>query len=345
MSKKAQSVTKVTTTPTRPARRRTAPPPEGTNIIEMAHAICSVTNPFCPESRNSKWPDASANQTLSIPVRQRINLTTDAEGEVSKIFTSAYPAGVLNGVTVAGVFDTNITTNYSPVFDDADSVRLVSGGIKVTPITSAMNSQGIINILELPPADDIFTEYALVDTTLKNFATYESLPLKSDKSIYSILRPSGPLAREFHIPQTTSDIVITTNDWSSVCVNVTGGAVSTVVAVVDIYMNFEVTVGVTSSLGFITTRPPGLSNRIIQGSTAITLHTGTYKGSDDSVDQSFMSKAFGYLKSAGSFLFTNRKSVARLALAGAQAYQGDYGGAAANVGSLALANHAHMDVD
>jgi hypothetical protein len=312
----------------------------------MAHAICAVTNPFCPESRNSKWPDASANQTLSIPVRQRINLTTDAEGEVTKIFTSAYPAGVLGGTTTAGVFLQTTIANYAPVFLDADSARLVSGGIKVTPITSAVNSQGIINILELPPADNILLEYGIVDTTSKNFATYESLPLKSEKAIYSLLRPSGPQSREFNAVQPLTEPVISTYDWSSVCVNITGGAVSTVVAVVDIYMNFEVTVGVASSLGFITTRPPGLSNRIIQGSTAITLLSGTYKGSDETVDQSFMSKAFGYLKSAGSFLFTNRKSVARLALAGAQAYQGDYGGAAANVGSLALANHAHaMDVD
>lgn len=346
MSKKAQPATKlVAPTPTRP-RRRAQPQPEGTNIIEMAHAICAVTNPFCPESRNSKWPDASANQTLSIPVRQRINLTTDAEGEVSKIFTSSYPAGVLNGVTIAGVFDTNVATDYSPVFLDADSIRLVSGGVKVTPITSAMNSQGIINVIELPPADDIFVEYALVDTTLKNYATYESLPLKSEKSIYSILRPSGPQAREFNVPQTTSSTEISTHDWSSICVNVTGGAVSTVVAVVDIYMNFEVTVGVTSSLGFITTKPHGLNNRVIQGSTAITLSTNTYKGSDSSVDQSFMSSAFGYLKSIGSFVYNNRKGIARLGIAGAQAYSGDYSGAALNVGHLAIANHASaMDVD
>lgn len=347
MSKKAQTVTKVAVPPPPRPRRRVNPPLEGTNIVHMAHEVCAITNPFCPESKNSKWPDASSAQTLTIPVRQRVNLTTDAEGEVTRVFTSAYPTGMATGTTASGVFTMTALSSYSPIFSEADNYRLVSGGVKVTPITSAMNSQGIINIIELPSSDLIQSDYLSINTTLKNFATYESLPLKSEKSIYSVFRPSGPLAREFAPLQTSTfaGADVGTYDWSSICVNVTGGSPSETVAIVDIYLNYEVTVGVASELGFLTSKAPGSSSLLTRASTALVLSSGTFKGSDSSVDESFLSRAFSFLKSSGSFLYNNRKGIARIGIAGAQAYSGDYGGAAVNVGSLAIQNHAAMDVD
>ena len=350
MSKKAQPVTRLVTVQApapRPPRKRANPPLVGSNIVQFAQDICAATNPFCDESRGSKWPDASSAQTLSVPVRQRVNLTTDADGEVTKVFIANYSVGILNYGTVSGSATlTGNATNYAPVFASADSVRLVSGGIKITPITSATNSQGIINVIELPSTEACQTEYFNVVTTTKNFPTYESLPLKSDKSIFSIMRPSGPQSREFFDIYTdvTMATNLSTHDWSSICVNITGGAFSTVVAVVDIYMNFEVTVQTSSELGFLTTRAPGLDPRVLRASTAITLDTGTYVGSNYSVDQTIMAKAFGYLKSAGSFLYTNRKTIGRLGIAGAQAYSGDVGGAGMTLGGVA-ANHMIMDVD
>lgn len=289
-------------------------------LMHIAHEVCSITNPFCPESRNSKWPDQSGCQTLSVPVRMRYNMTTDASGRTGAVFTSRYSTGIIPGtVDASGVFTWNHAGTaysmlpYAPAFTEADTFRVVSLGVKVTPITSAMNSQGIINMIELPPADDLF-DYATFSTRTKNYPTYESLPLKSSQSLYGIARPTGNTAREFHntyidVPDSNGIVPFSTNDWSSLCVSVDGGAPNTAVAICDIYYNLEVTVDAISSLGFLTSRAVRPNTRLTNISTAITQKTAIIQGTDHSVDESFLSRAYNALGGAVSFISRNASGV------------------------------------
>jgi len=300
---------------------------------QLVHDVCAITNPFCDASKNTKWPDQSSGQTLSIPVRQRVNVTTDASGNAAVIFTANYSAGIIPGSVAGGEFvwaevspAVLALDPYEPEFTEADQYRLVSGGVRITPITSAMNSQGIINIIELPPADNVndYRDFSLVS---KNYPSYESLPLKSNDSVYATMRPSGATAREFRDSDFRVSVVaadpFTTGDWSSIVVNVAGGAASTIVAVVDIYMNYEVTVATVSSLGFLTTRAPRPNLTLTNASTAIVQARSIHRGTDTTIDESFMSKAWGYLKDAGSFARDNARPLLHLAAAGASAYSGD----------------------
>lgn len=309
-----------------------------------ATEVCAITNPFCDASKGSKWPDESASQTLAIPIRMRYGLVTDANGACGGVFTATYNSGILPGTMSGGnwVWDSaaigKALQDYAPAFTGAEEYRLVSGGIKVTPITSAMNSQGIINIIELPPANAP-DDYATINTLTKNYPSYESMPLKSHDSIYAIMRPNGANARIFnavYVSRTdTSPLGFTTYDWTSLLVNVAGGAPNETVAIVDIYLNLEVTIKVTDSLGYLMS-PSAHANTTLTSTSANLLQSSAiYKGNDSLVDQSFMSRAMVALKGAGSFVGKNFKTIANVGAAMAHAY---YGNGPAAAGHLMMLN-------
>lgn len=312
--------------------------------MELAREVCAITNPFCDASRGSKWPDQSAGQTLSVPVRVRHNITTDASGNAGTVFTTNYPHGILIGHVTHPYWDwgvaagEHLTSSYAPLLLGADQFRVVSAGVRVTPITSAMNSQGILNLIELPVADN-GSDYVRVDLTTKAYPSYESLPLKAHDSVYAIMRPNGPTAREFKDLDDryilVTDPVFETNDWTSIMVSVAGGPATTTVAVVDVYINLEVTISAGSAYGFLTTRAPLPNLALTNASAAITQGTAIYRGSDGSVDESFMSRAWSYLKGAGTFLKDNARPILQLGAAGVQAYNGNLAGAGGHLMMLA----------
>lgn len=321
--------------------------------MAVAHDVCAITNPFCDASKGSKWPDQSAGQTLAVPVRMRYNLTTDAAGRTGAMFTSAYPGGILPGsVNAFGEWNWNIDglnrdiQGYLPAFTGGlESYRIVSAGVRVTPVTSAMNSQGVINMIEVPPCDD-WNDYATVAATLKNFPSYETLPLKSHDSIYGIMRPNGPESRTFVPIQPVADIVPTgtfsTNDWTSILVVVEGGAPASTVAIVDVYVNIELVFSDNNALGYITTRAPHSSPVLTDTSAQLIRGNAIMRGTDDTVDDSFLRRAYAALKGAGSFVKTNGRDILLLGQAAAHAYSGNAMGAGGALMQLGDAPRGRM---
>ncbi len=314
--------------------------------MEIAHAVCAITNPFCEASRESKWPDQSSGRTLAIPVRMRYNLTTDSDGRAGVVFTPRYSAGILPGtVNSSGEFflvsgaapDTIVVASYAPVFAGADQFRVVSAGVRVTPVTSAMNSQGIVNMIELPPADSGY-DYNNVQTANKNYPSYESLPLKAQDSLYGIMRPNGATAREFRDTYDAGDTPISnfsSGDWTSLLIAVEGGAPTTTVAVLDLFLNFEITLGTADPLGYIITRAPRANIQLTQLSNDVSQEVAIYRGTDRSVDESFLSKAWNYARSAGLFLKDNAGSIANVGMAIVNARAGNLAGASGHLMMLA----------
>lgn len=321
---------------------------------QLVQEVCAITNPFCEASRGSKWPDESAGQTLSVPVRTRYNLVTDSAGRVGKLFAPTYTLGVIDGTGTATdwLADTDggelVATAYLPEFVDAHQFRLVSGGVKVTPVTSAMNSQGVINVIELPPVDN-GNDYLLVHPNQKSVPSYDTLPLRSTDSIYAIMRPSGPEARMFHPTFFADDSPLplasfTTNDWTSIWVGVEGGQASSTVAIVDIYLNFEVMVQSSAALGYLTTPSAIPNSDVTRASTAISRYGAIRRGTDASIDRGWMSQAWGALKDGGAFVVKNAGNLLTLGKAASQAYYGNAPGAAATLGA-GFGPKMIMDVD
>lgn len=296
----------------------------------LAHEVCSVTNPFCDEAKGSKWPDASAVFTLPVPVRQRIPLTTDANGRVGVIFTSCYGTdGIIPGTFPAAnsTFEAAAKASWSdyvPNFSGSQSYRLVTGGVRFTSTVAPMVASGVVNLIELPPTNDTLVDYDAMDLSIQNKPTYTTVPLKDPRSVYGIMRPGGPESRIFTIPWNAGNATTDTQDWSSICIFVEGGPASTQVGFVDVFMNFELTFDPNTNTAYLATPASHMNTPVIKAATELYRTDNSHVGNDAGVDQSFLSKAWGIVKSGGSFVYENAGAIANIGAAGVHAYTGNY---------------------
>lgn len=109
---------------------------------------------------------------------------------------------------------------------------------------------------------------------------------------------------------------------------------------VDVFINYEVTIDATSTNGFLTTRAPPPNLALTNTATALVQGTAIYRGSDRSVDDSFLSRAWSMLRGAGSFAKNNAKSILNIGAAGVRAYSGDFAGAGGHL--MMLADQSRM---
>lgn len=345
------------------ARRLNSSAPKGSAIGRsvqvgehaLVEEVCSITNPFCEASRGSKWPDESSGQTLAVPVRQRYYLTTDANGRGGILFNPTYALGVAQGTMAnANAWTWTLATGnyplstYAPVFPETEAYRVVSGGVKITAVTSQMTSSGIINVIELPPADN-GADYGIIVPTSRNYPSYDSLPMKSSDSLFAIFRPYGPTARQFHDFLASADsplppAAFSTNDWTGIWVGVEGATPSAAVLVVDVYLNFEILPITTATIGYLTSPTAYPNPMLTRASTAITRYGAIRRGTDESNDRGWMGQAFEQLKSLGAFTVRNAGNIIALGKAGTRLYAGDAPGAMLSLGPVA-ANRMIMDVD
>jgi hypothetical protein len=345
------------------ARRLNSSAPKGSAIAKsaqvgehaLAQEVCSITNPFCEASRGSKWPDDSSGQTLAVPVRQRYYLTTDANGRGGILFCPTYVLGVASGTMVnANAWTWTLSTGafplsaYAPNFPETEAFRVVSGGVKITAVTSQMTSSGIINVIELPPAD-AGADYSTIVPTSRNYPSYESLPMKSSDSLFAVFRPYGPDARTFQDYLATADSPLAsasfnTNDWTSLWVGVEGATASSAVLVVDVYLNFEILPITTATIGYLTSPTAYPNPMLTRASTAISRFGAIRRGNDESNDRGWMLQAYDTLKSLGAFTVRNAGSIVALGRAAGAAYSGNVPGALMQLGPVA-GSRMIMDVD
>lgn len=320
--------------PSPPRRRRSQRPlqPSQTGIHD-AHQVCAITNPFCEESKGSKWPDGSAAYSVGVPFRKRIYLTTDANGRVAELFTSDYSA-----VAIRCLVDTNnvasfVTRDIVGPFPSSDltNVRLVSAGIKFTSTLAPMVASGSVTLIELPaddgtqgadPLTDIYG--GSVDLNDQNRSTYLTVPLRVDKNLYGILRPSGPESRIFNPADPVSDPNVTMYDWSSLMIAVSGAPASTTVGFVDVYYNFEFIFEPLSASAIFQTRAAPDSSVMRMISQKITRSGNGYLGTDASVDNGFISNALSWLGGAVRTVVSNPRALANAVGAGVAARTGNY---------------------
>jgi len=312
--------------------------------VHTAHEICALTNPFCPESRGTKWPDESGGSTLAVPVRQRLTITTDAQGEFAQVYTPVYPYGIVVGGNVGGYFTGTTAAAYLPVNSSFLQYRVVSGGVQWTSTCAQMTATGVCNMIELPPG---YTreDTGLVDSTVKSFPSYETLPLRCTESLFGIFRQNGVEARQFHPvvdawPATGSD-EFSTNDMTSIAVFISGGPASTAVGIVDIYINLKIFVDMTSSYAYLMTQPRLPNSGLTRASNVLARTSAIRAGTERENDRSWVQDALGYLRSGGRFIKDYGGTVFGAAQMAASLYSGNPGGAMSG-GMMMLGNGSNM---
>lgn len=306
-----------TSTPVTRAQRPRQPPPRrqprrptlGPQFGAMG--VCAITNPFCDESKGSRWPDDSSAHSVAIPVRYRAPIYVGASGNAAFLFTAQAIRPQALG-TVVGNSVTGWTPNgigAAAIFYKSSGVRVVSGGIKFVSTLAPMTASGSVTFIELPPNSDSdpdtgstpFADYVGLDLTNQNRATYLTTALRNDNAIYSLFRPQGSEARSFNsLVDMIDDVGVAktydTFDWTSQVVYIQGAPPSSTVGFVDYFLNVEVSFDVLSELSLFARPAPASNPSLIQASQALLRSPNVHVGDDSSVDNEFMSRAMGYLK-------------------------------------------------
>lgn len=286
------------------------------------HEICAITNPFCDESKGSRWPDGSAGYSVPFPQRYRFYVSTDSTGRAAVLTTVNPRRSMYTAATFTGPNDVVDGWNGQNIDDAAfsagnfSSVRVVSSGVKFVCTLAPMYASGSVTMIEVPPNEEEsnINAYLSFSLTQQNKPTYVTMPLRDNRALYGLHRPSGPDARSFgdldYIvdPGAVPPVEVasySTFDWSSLIFYIKGAPANTTVGFVDVFLNLEYEVIANSTLGTFA-RPAPVEDKVaMQGNQYLTRQLNMHVGDDATVDESFIGKASRFLSGVGRTISNN----------------------------------------
>lgn len=218
------------------------------------HHSCAITNPFCPAAKGSKWPDGTSGNTLTQQFRGNIILNSDSNGLCYQQFVAAAPFGRLGCGTIAGsppsattnaAYNTYATTSLMSTY--ANAYRVVSAGVVIRCVASAVNASGIVTF-----GTSGVTAVSSTVTLGQNY--YQECAVKSIQPgmEYSwISAPLGTTAHEFQGLSTNTNV---NNDWTALTIEISGAGASLQLLNCEWFINVEFTV--SSGQSIATLAPP-----------------------------------------------------------------------------------------
>lgn len=276
-----------------------------------AMEVCAITNPFCDESKGSRWPDGSSAYSVAVPARFRVYVGGDGLGNSTMLFTTNPKRPVYLGTY--DPLDSNIMTGWTgqpsgipAILNQADSVRVVSAGIKFVSTLSPMTASGSVSLIELPPNESALGPgYLPFNRTTQNRATYVTQAMRDDHGLYGLFRPQGPTSRSFNDYENADSpggATFETFDWTSLVLSFTGLPTNVTAGFVDVFINYEVSFDVTSDMSLFARPAPPKNNMLMDVSQRITTTANFYRGDDRDVDNTFLGRARAALSSAAGFV-------------------------------------------
>jgi hypothetical protein len=235
-------------------------------------AVCKVTDPFCPASKGSKWPDGTASNTLTEQFRGQFYIPNPA-GNSLTVFSATAPFG-LNNATVVGTTATLsaaalIYKTASMLETYGASYRIVSFGIIFRCIASATSAAGTITLGTAPqPALS-----AVISLGQESYNEVIVKAIQPGMEVSWISAPVGTGARDFVAPSTA-----TTNlsaDWMSCYCEIQGAGTNPVAA--EWFMNVEFTsLASARALTSIATPNPPKSTAAEQATSHVHTSLGSF---------------------------------------------------------------------
>jgi hypothetical protein len=199
------------------------------------HAVCQVTDPFCPAARNSKWPDGTQGNTLTEQLRGNTTLGADGTGKHCGAFAASAPYGYIGSVLAGDVATFSAAyTIYkasSLLNTYGSNYRIVSFGLIFRCVASATTAGGIITLgtMSAPPVSTTFTigQELFSDVIVK--------AIQPGMELSWMAQPIGSGARDFIAQSTT---IAVGSDWTSCIVEISGSPPGAVINV-EWFMNVE----------------------------------------------------------------------------------------------------------
>jgi len=256
-------------------RVRAAGPRRGVQPHHV-RGICSVTDPFCPASKNSKWPDGTSGNTMTEQFRGNATMSSSASGNGAAVFAPAAPFGLLvsasstaSTVTLAAGYSVYTGSATSMLATYGQEYRIVSMGVIARCVASATNASGVITLGTTGnvPVSTVITlgqEY------------YDELVMKAIQpgmEMSWIAVPKGPGARNFIPLSTTSDV---SNDWSNLTIELSGCPVSISMVMVEWFVNVEFTIKPQQAISSIARPNPAKSSAAESAVSKVHTNLGSF---------------------------------------------------------------------
>lgn len=279
---------------------------------------CSVTNPFCPEADNGKWPDNSYVKSNTWNISGAVyDLVTNGSGDAAVLFlpmfTCQYTTGVCTGNSVVPSA-TGAALQTMPT--GVDRFRITSMGFKISCATAPMTTQGYCNIRAFSPM--AMSSLIAYDKASRLADWAEDIPLHRllDQDAFIIPVPMGDDAREWRATSDYSSSFGTWNNigWQCIAIGVSGGVATTNSLRVECFYHYEFMFTDGNASSSFATPPPKDDLTVRQASASVIEKIGgVVRGSAKLVDNIAKSTAFKYLAAAGMSYMS--KSTAPLMLA------------------------------
>jgi hypothetical protein len=247
--------------PVKPSKPIKAGGPSRAIMPHHTRAVCSITDPFCPASKNAKYPDGTMGNTLTQQIRGNYTVTTSASGNYVMSFVPSAPYGYLTAIAATATTNTLAATytKYSAantLFDTyGQNYRVVSMGIILRCIASATTASGTLT-LGSGPALPISTVVTL-GQELYNEVIIKAI--QPGLEVSWIATAIGPGARDFSAPTTTtnpSSVV----DWNALTIEVAGAPATTAMLSIEWFLNIEFNLALNSALSSIAKPNPPKSD-------------------------------------------------------------------------------------
>lgn len=247
-------------------------------LEKFVTAVCAITDPFCPHAEGTKWPDGNAAKSLPVTLKGAVTISTSAQGNAAAYFVPGWKVGYGTTDLAGGSFPAGTTATFNTVpqvYTGAatyapKSFRLVCGGIKVMNVGAPLNSSGTVTIIQVNGQDTL--DMAGIDFGSYNQETIQTANFSSliDKPVCAIFKPGGPQAHMFtdiSTPTATNDLK--PNDFSVICVALTGGDISKAVLRIEYVLHYELLFGKSDIINLLATHPPPANPTVTGASQAI----------------------------------------------------------------------------
>lgn len=248
------------------AKRDPKSAPRNTSALIRTHhtvAACSVLDPFCPAARAAKRPDGAGAGTITYQVRSSTPVTTDAAGNAFVAIVPGYGRfgrGIATLAAGSWTLPASWTLNSGSAFVDTNAaeIRLVSFGAKFVSIASATNCSGLLQVASIPA---LAPSQVLLQMNV-NYPEVMTSALLPGTEVSFISKPTSGSKSHGFVQYSTVNSAMSDFDWTSGLFEIIGGAASTTMGYIELYVNVEFTL---NSTGIQTT---GLSGNITKSRPA-----------------------------------------------------------------------------
>jgi hypothetical protein len=207
--------------------------------VNHVRGVCSITDPFCPAAKNSKWPDGTQGNTMTEQFRGSVVLNSGANSVEALALAAAAPFGYVKSASSTSTAVTMAATSTvykanSMLATYGDEYRIVSFGAIIRCIAAASSAGGYVTlgtVGKLNASQVITLGGELYDEVIIK-------AIQPGMELSWVSQPRGPTAREFRAQSTNALPAV---DWTNLIIEVVGVSANTPVLSVEWYLNVEFT--------------------------------------------------------------------------------------------------------